>query len=334
MRGNLVGNIINGGFVAQQNEWIYYSNFEDGNKLYKMKEDGTEKIKLSDDKVKHINVINECIYYTDFLGHALYKIKNDGSNRINILDNEEYVKEIYADPNGYYKLNYKYDLVPMNIENLNVIDDKIYFSEFWGEGVIKIQKGINKLFEIENNITNCLSIKDEYLYFTNEQFEGIYRKKDIDLELMLETKYKNKRVHVPFGRKEMVLDDEYIFCINSSGDWIYYIKSSEDTCNPFSESFCGYLYKVKCDGSENQKITDDLVRGINVVDDCIYYINYSDDRTLYRVMVDGTKREKLGQREGLRYINVTQNWIYYYTNKYNLYRINAEGLCEQGIQNV
>ena len=42
-RGNTAGNIINGGIVAIQGDWIYYSNQSDDGKLYTVKTDGSKK---------------------------------------------------------------------------------------------------------------------------------------------------------------------------------------------------------------------------------------------------------------------------------------------------
>ena len=40
--GNTVGNLVNDGLVAQQGDWIYYSNILDEHKLYKVRTDGTD----------------------------------------------------------------------------------------------------------------------------------------------------------------------------------------------------------------------------------------------------------------------------------------------------
>ena len=42
-RGNTVGNIVNGGYVALQDDWLYYRNVSDGHKLYKIRIDGTDR---------------------------------------------------------------------------------------------------------------------------------------------------------------------------------------------------------------------------------------------------------------------------------------------------
>ncbi|GAA0745042.1 DUF5050 domain-containing protein [Clostridium oceanicum] len=57
---------FNRGFhINAYGDWIYYSNYDDHGKLYKVKTDGSgTKIKLSDDSVGYINIVGDFIYYT------------------------------------------------------------------------------------------------------------------------------------------------------------------------------------------------------------------------------------------------------------------------------
>jgi hypothetical protein len=98
-RGNTAGNIINGGYVAQQGEWIYYSDIDispshayvhddDQNaKLYKMRPDNSDRTKISDDKCQYINVIGDWIFYCNLSdNNKLYKIRANGRDRTKISD--------------------------------------------------------------------------------------------------------------------------------------------------------------------------------------------------------------------------------------------------------
>lgn len=50
-------------------DWIYYSNYDDGGKLYKVKADGSgDKIKLSDEQVGYINVLSDFVYFNTTKG--------------------------------------------------------------------------------------------------------------------------------------------------------------------------------------------------------------------------------------------------------------------------
>jgi len=81
-RGNTVGNIVNGGYVAQKSDWIYYQS-NDGGKLYKIRTDGSSRTKLNDDSSYWINVVGDWVYYTNFNDDIgkFYKIRTDGTER-------------------------------------------------------------------------------------------------------------------------------------------------------------------------------------------------------------------------------------------------------------
>ena len=71
--GNTPGNIVNGGIVAIQGDWICYCNFGDDWKLYTVRIDGSGRKKINDDETWFINVVGDRIYYGN---------RSDGENSI------------------------------------------------------------------------------------------------------------------------------------------------------------------------------------------------------------------------------------------------------------
>ncbi|MGH4125754.1 MAG: DUF5050 domain-containing protein [Clostridium sp.] len=71
---------INKGFhINVLDDWLYYSNYDDGSKLYKVKTDGSgEKIKLTEDSVGYINIVAGYIYYNTTKG-KLFRVALNGS---------------------------------------------------------------------------------------------------------------------------------------------------------------------------------------------------------------------------------------------------------------
>ncbi|MBC2723873.1 MAG: DUF5050 domain-containing protein, partial [Desulfosporosinus sp.] len=69
------------------NGWIYYSNKEDGYKLYKIQIDGSGRTKLSDqDEINAINIVGDWVFYTRGLSvmtgdSSVYMMKLDGSEQ-------------------------------------------------------------------------------------------------------------------------------------------------------------------------------------------------------------------------------------------------------------
>jgi len=90
-RGNSVGNIVSGGIVAQQGEWIYYCTYSDGRKLYKIRTDGTGRTKLNEDKSFFINVVGDWIYYCNSSDDdKLYKIRTDGTRKTKLNEDRSW----------------------------------------------------------------------------------------------------------------------------------------------------------------------------------------------------------------------------------------------------
>ena len=97
------------------------------------------------------------------------------------------------------------------------------------------------------------------------------------------------------------------------GNWLYYIKEYENRS--------GSLYKVKTDGTGNQKIYDKASEVIDVSGGWVYFYQYSDDTfSLCKVKTNGKnfynfnndiRRVKWEERY-MHYINISGDWIYYY----------------------
>ena len=87
INGNTAGNLNNGGAVAQQEDWIYYSEIPNPG-LYKVKTDGSEQTKLNDDVPMDLNVFGDWVYYNNYAdGEPIsIKVKTDETERTLDLD--------------------------------------------------------------------------------------------------------------------------------------------------------------------------------------------------------------------------------------------------------
>lgn len=71
-------------------EFIYYSNKNDGGKLYRINKDGSNKTLLCTNSCDFINITENWIYYVNKEdGGNLYKIKFDGSNKVKLSGNTD-----------------------------------------------------------------------------------------------------------------------------------------------------------------------------------------------------------------------------------------------------
>lgn len=140
--GNTVSNIMNGGFIAQQGEWVYFGDYFHSNEygLYKIKTDLTGRRKLSNDKPEFINVVGDWIFYKS--NHKMFKIKTDGSKRSKISNDDGFCIIVYKGwiyyVNSQDRFIYKIDfngkkraiVVCDRASNFSINNGFIYYTSF------------------------------------------------------------------------------------------------------------------------------------------------------------------------------------------------------------
>jgi serine/threonine protein kinase len=277
-RGNSVGNIVNFGMAAIKGEWVYYKNYSDGKKLYKIRVDGSGRKKLNEDIGWFINVVGEWVYYTNYSdGKKLYKTRVDGTGRqklnedisecINVVGEWVYYKnwsdgsklyKIRVDGSGRQKLNEDDNWF------INVVGEWVYYTN--GSDGFKLYKirtdgsGRQKLNEDSSSYINVVG---EWVYYVNSSDGDKLYKIRVDVS----------------GRQK--LNEDRVWYINVVGEWVYYRNTSDD----------GKLYKIRVDGTGRQNLNADKSEYINVVGEWVYYVNDSDDGKRYKIRMDGTGRQ-------------------------------------------
>lgn len=272
--GNTLGNIINAGYAATKDNWIYYSNLSEGGKLYKVKTDGTGRVGLNSDNSMYINVVGDWIYYSNFDdGKKIYKVKTDGSGRqrinsnpseflnvaggwiyyMNIADGKKIYK-IRTDGSEHTKINNSFSAY------LNVVGDWIYYENVDDNNrIYKIrtdgsqQTRLKVIYAVES-----LNVSGDWIYFIVRDNRLIF-KTDIN--------------EMGFTR----VNDDSTKALNVVGDWIYYVNEDDGDC----------IYKIRTNGTERQKVggSTNGADMLNVIGNWIYYrqnnqlkrVNISDD---------------------------------------------------------
>jgi hypothetical protein len=105
------------------------------------------------------------------------------------------------------------------------------------------------------------------------------------------------------------------------GDWIYYQNFNDKNS----------LYKIHINGTGNQKLNDNGVKYINVVDGWIYYCNMSDRGSIYKIRIDGSEETMVSDDRFSINVTVVDDWIYYIYSEdgplvsCNIYKIRTDG---------
>ena len=97
--------------------------------------------------------------------------------------------------------------------------------------------------------------------------------------------------------------------LNVVGDWIYYCSGE------YKGPGGGRLFKIKTNGTEKTKLSDDILSQINVIGNWIYVATYEENangivQEMYKMKTDGTGRTKI-TNDKLGEMNVVDDWIYY-----------------------
>lgn len=307
MLGNTSGNIVNGGGMAIQDDWIYYNS--DG--LCKIKTDGTEKQKLSDKSVGSINILDDTIYYICWsLGgvnnnsYSINSIKTDGSNKLNLSG--ELASYLNVTNDRLYYINYgdnkiysmKFDGSDVQKHNneytiwLNVIGDYIYYQTY----VSIVGKSINyTLYSMKIDGSNKKELCDEYIasiniidnkiYYGLSYYGGIY---SMNLD----------------GTDVKKIYDDKAYKINVFGGRIYYVTWEDFKKDEKSGGINHIICSIKIDGSDKKKLSedyqmtydenkysiDDNPYNLLVVNDRIYFYNREEER-FCSIKLDGSDKK-------------------------------------------
>ncbi len=228
--------------------------------LHKKSFDGSNDVRLVDDTVSSISLDGEWIFYINKGDNSrLYKVKTDGSGRTKLSDDEIRGRNIVPHNGWVYYLS--------NIE-LNRIN----------------QDGTGKTKLNSYSIISWFTIEDGYIYYKSYSIDsraGLYRMDLMGNNIMRIcgdepsgfSPLPDDRVNISYG------DIEF-----KEGEWIYFINISDGK----------KIYRVKSDGSERVKVSDDSVDDsfLDFVGSYIYYKNLSDGR-YYRINKDGVGRQAL-----------------------------------------
>lgn len=281
--GNTGGNLSNGCIVANSDDWIYFNNPNSQNMLYKMKSDGTNSVLVKEDKGKFLNIVGDYIYYiNEYDRDALYKTKLDGSERIKLTE-FPVIRVFVSDGWIYYTKGQENNLCRMTINgekkealsfygwgDLNIIKDIAYYTSLNDFNIYKTTIGSKKQMKICNDMSACMIVVDDWIYYVN---------------FVNNDDYKIFKIKIDGTGRQKVSDDNAV-CINVYKGNIYYSNVSD-----------GYkIYKIDTNGNNKAKVNNDKSARINIFNDWIYYNNEDDPDNYeapYRIKIDGTGREAL-----------------------------------------
>ena len=291
MQNNGYGNLINGGYAAYDDGYIYFTNSFAPNiseadcKLYRVNSDWTEPTKILDDTAECINIVGDWIYYINQSDECkLYKARKDGTQRTILHD--EKCSSVYVQGDWIYYSTCS----RVSLKNV-------------GE-IYKMKTDGSNKEKLSDDCAESMIVRDEWIYYSSET--------DVPGEVLPETYlYKMKTD----GTERNIVSDEEIHIFVLYDQWIYYIGENNK------------MYMMDISGNNKRIITEDKVLSLNTDGKWIYYCNSSDFEKLYRIKPDGSGKEKLSEIRS-PFIHIVGDWIYFiyfYKDDMSPYRIKLDG---------
>ncbi|KEJ01045.1 hypothetical protein N494_08735 [Clostridium botulinum A2B7 92] len=255
--GNSSSNILNGGFIIKDSEYIYYINKESGNgKIYRNKINGAEDKLLSSNAAEFLNIYGEYIYYVS--NGNIYRIRKDGSE-------EKLIKEASA-------------------SYMTVCNDFIYYFDKSKLGIYKVKIDGTSYSSVVSGgkwrVDSQFVISGEWIYYTN------YEDKSSIYKIKIDGTGKEKLNNIPCSQMSVIGSSIYyvsngnfykisidgsnnsliysgnIANINGYSNNMYYIDNNDNET----------LYKMNLDGSYRVKLTKKSVKYISILEGEVYYI--------------------------------------------------------------
>lgn len=271
---NNSGNILNYGFVTEDNGWIYYGNPVNGGKLSKTKADSKQVFKINDDEALFINVMDGWIYYLNYSDYNyIYKVKVDGTNRTRL--SWASAVSLYAS-NGwlyYQDRSNDYKLYRMNSDGTNVVEltkdstafvnitgEHIYYSNFSNMGeIIRINSEGKGRAVLNNDTSMHMNVSGDWIFYQNEADKALYKIKTS-------------------GRERTLLSNNYGTELNAVGNWVYYVNKNDNDL----------LYRTSIDGASEEKLTDFPVFKIITAGGRLFFFDGEDNSYLLSMKEDKT----------------------------------------------
>ncbi|WP_417204691.1 DUF5050 domain-containing protein [Acetoanaerobium sticklandii] len=167
---------------------------------------------------------------------------------------------------------------------------------------------VNKLYETANSIGNSsgnisnsgiATTQDDWIFYVSSVGEqkGIYKEKYDGSE---KSRITPEDIKDPYS-------------LNVVGDWLYFIENKSTSSlggSSWISSTDQKMYKIKTDGSELTKLSNDDIREIVVTDKEIFFNNISDNNRIYKMDLNGFNSTSISDGKTMELV-LYNNDIYY-----------------------
>lgn len=298
---NTMANIQGYGYAVESSDSIFYAIPDEKAEymnIYKMKKNGSESILICDKdwNVSSLNLVGNWLYFiayeTSSDGQSatakIYKMKTDGSDLQSITDDvtvNSYAITVVE--NEIYYINDEYQVCKISINGgdsslvsedkngfLAIHDGWIYYPDYSTEDYVicKMKLDGSDKQQVIGEVMYDLNVVNDTIYFINK--DGNFCKVSVN------------------GGDVTVVSELSIYNANVSKGYVYYMRYD----NPEAQDYIVGLYRMKLDGSEEQKLKtfSNYSSFINVVGDWVMYSdNDNDNGYMGMTKIDGSEDKNI-----------------------------------------
>lgn len=195
------------------------------------------------------------------------------------------------------------------VSEISVVGNWVYYTSLGGDDSFNIYKitldGENKT-QLTNFPCQSINVINDWIFFVSRDNNKICCMKTD-------------------GTGVTLLNNILASQIIVKDNWIYLDGGTEKEHFGFISN--AKLYKMKINGTDLAQLTQDNINCINVNGDYTYYVNISDQNSIYRIENDGSDRTKVTDSPSNSFI-IHDNWIYSIKplnkNRSSLYRFSLD----------
>lgn len=270
--GNTKGNIQENGYIVESDGWIYYTNHNDNDFLYRCRADGGENERLTTNRAYEINALGGWIYYVNGSPGKVYRIKPDGSENEALLDQksrnlivtDQYIfciKSLDEDWNKLYRLDVGgggKEVICDSVAEFAVDGSEIYYTnENDNYSLHSMDVNGNNDRKINSDYSRCINVVEDKIYYSNHSDNDRLYSVNKD------------------GSGRSVVSYDSCWNINIYNGIVYYRNQSRG----------GGLHKMNLDGSEDVELANGNVSYINATDNLILYYQITEDSGYYAMHI-------------------------------------------------
>ncbi|MCD2346280.1 DUF5050 domain-containing protein [Clostridium guangxiense] len=298
--GNTIGNSNNNGSaVLGEDGYTYYLNSDDNDTIYKTDASGQYNLQIGLDRAQYMNEQNGWIYYSNYSDNEkIYRMKTDGTRREKVCDDTAAYIVVYGDWIYYSNESDGGKLYKVGVSAGASTKDEIqpdpstYTQDATGIHGLPINK-ISSSQTIPFDEAAYINVSGNWIYYVNNSDDHKIYKIDLD------------------GNFRTKVNDEWSACPQVVDDEIYYCSKT------------GEIMKIGTDGNSspvdlgeqvNESDTDASFH-INVSGDWIYYSNKNDNKSLYKVKVDGSGEKYKLTDMAINYVITAGDKLYIVSNR-------------------